>query len=250
MKCKLTFVCLGLGALVTSRLFGEEGIKHPVEVTTTERFAFAPGGIIRVNGAYGHLSVEGWDEPAVEITVTKSKEHDYGPEQQEHAKQLLERVRVVAERHSDTELDVSTILPRRGFFRRLVPPPFPRTTEHGVQVDYDIHVPRDSRLVIRHRGGYVMVSDVLGGIEATNRSGDMIVMLPDPRAYAIDAKSKVGPVSFDFADAAHRLYRLGERLAFGSPAPSRRVYLRVGIGSITIQEAPPGAEAPGAVRAK
>ena len=42
----------------------------------------------------------------------------------------------------------------------------------------------------------------------------------------------------------------GERLAFGSPAPSRRVYLRVGIGSITIQEAPPGAEAPGAARAK
>ena len=60
----------------------------------------------------------------------------------------------------------------------------------GVTTEYQIHVPRASRLEIHHGGGYVFVADVTGDIEATSRHGDILLMLPGPGPYSIDAKSK------------------------------------------------------------
>jgi hypothetical protein len=37
-----------------------------VEVATTERFDFAPGGTIRVTHSYGDLHVDGWARQEVE----------------------------------------------------------------------------------------------------------------------------------------------------------------------------------------
>src|SRR5437868_1495583 len=105
------------------------------------------------------LNVEGWDQPTVEITVTKSMEDDYGPEKLDRAQQCLERVRIIAERQSDTDVVISTILPPRGGY---FSPPLPPTTKGGVLVDYEIHVPRDAGLVIHHGKGYVSVSEVTG----------------------------------------------------------------------------------------
>ena len=247
MRRKLARVCLCLSLLGTTPLFGEEGVKRPVEVTSSERFSFAHGGTIRLNDTYGHLNVEGWDQPAVEITVTKSMGPDYGPEQQERVKQRVERVRVVAERHSDTDLVISTILPRRG---GPFSPPLPRTTKGGVLVDYDIHVPRDARLVIHHGKGYVSVGDVTGDIEATVGSGDILLMLPGPAPFSIDAKCRIGKVDSDFAGTAShdardfRLGMIGERFDRANPPGSRRIHLRVGFGGITIKQVPPESDPP------
>ena len=73
-------------------LFGAErplrrGPEQSFEVTSTERVNFLPGGTIRLNNSYGYLTVEGWDEPEVEITVTKSTDRFYEPEQKEKAEQ-------------------------------------------------------------------------------------------------------------------------------------------------------------------
>jgi hypothetical protein len=76
-------------------LFGDEVTKQPLEVTSTKRVSFAPGGTIRLNDSFGYLTVEGWDQPEVEITVTKSIERGYKPKQQAQAAQRLERVRIV-----------------------------------------------------------------------------------------------------------------------------------------------------------
>jgi hypothetical protein len=51
---------------------GQRGPKQSFEAASTERANFLPGGTISVNSLYGYLTVEGWDEPEVEITVTKS----------------------------------------------------------------------------------------------------------------------------------------------------------------------------------
>ena len=65
-------------------------------------------------------------------------------------------------------------------------------------VEYTVHVPRDSRLVVHQDNGYVWVSDVTGDIEVDSHTGDMIVMLPDPGPYSIDARTRLGSVSSDF----------------------------------------------------
>jgi hypothetical protein len=201
------------------------GAEQRVEVTKTERVSFAPGGTIRINGSYGTLNIEGWDRPEVEITVVKSTQNYYGPKQREKAAPLLERARISTERVSDTELTISTRQYRK------------------ISVDYEIRVPRDSRLDIHHGAGQLLVANVTGDIQATGHRGDILLMLPDTAAYSIDAKTKVGVVTSDFAGDLHkRWYLLGER--FAGPAALHRVYLRMSLGGITIKSVPPEAEPP------
>ena len=55
---------------IAAPLFGEGGGKKQVTVTNTQQVPFQPGGTIHLNHSYGYLSVEGWDRPEVELTVS------------------------------------------------------------------------------------------------------------------------------------------------------------------------------------
>ena len=209
----------------------EIGPKQSFEVTNTERVPFAPGGTIRLHNSYGYLTVEGWDEPEVEIAVIKSTDSFHEPSQQERAEQPFAQVRVVTERRSDKELAISTILPGRN---RFLP-----KAKRGVTVEYRIHVPRDSRLVVHHDNGYVWVSDMTGDLDVRSHTGDMIVMLPDPGLYSIDARTRMGSVSSDFTGKSlNRLsqFLVGTHFDYASQTPKRRIYLRMGRGSIEIKQ--------------
>jgi hypothetical protein len=219
-------------------LFGNSGTM-PAQVTNTELVNFAPGGVIRVNDSYADLSVEGWDRPEVEITVTKSVWNFSGPKQEQEAARRLERVRVVTKRSSDTELTISTVLPSSGL--RLLSP-LSNKSKGGVTIEYEIHAPRNSKLVIRHGTGSVFVSGMTGDVDAACGRGDIMLMLSDTSAYSIDAKSKFGVVSSDFEGAAHlNRYRLGERYITARSPSSSQIHLRMGFGGITIKAIPPEA---------
>ena len=213
----------------------EKGPKQSFEVTNTERVPFAPGGTIRLNNSYGYLTVEGWDEPEAEITIIKSTDSFYQPSQQQRAEQPFERVRVITERRSDKELAISTIVTGR---HRFLP-----KSKRGVTVEYRIHVPRESHLVIHHDNGYVWVSDMTGDLDVRSRTGDMIVMLPDdPGPGSIDARTRLGSVSSDITGKSlSRISQLlvGSHYDYASQTPKRRIYLRMGRGSIEILQDPP-----------
>jgi len=223
----------------------EKAPKQPFAVTSTERVEFAPGGTIRVDDSYGYLTVEGWDEPEVEITVTKSTDLFYEPEQEELAGKAFAQIRVAAERRSDKELAISTALPaRRGFAYSILPSrqilfTMPKKTTLGVTVEYTVHVPRDSRLVVHQDHGYVWVGDLTGDVEVHSHTGDMIVMLPDPGPYAIDARTRMGSVSSDFAGIGRKKFLVATRFVHAGQASSRRIDLRMGRGNITIKNGPP-----------
>ena len=207
----------------------EKGPRQSFEVTNTERVPFAPGGTIRLDNSYGYLTVEGWDAPEVEITVTKSTASYYEPSQQQSAEQLFGQVRVAAERRSDKELTISTICPAR---HRFLP-----KASRSVTVEYRIHVPRDSRLVVHHDNGYVWISDVTGDLDVRSHTGSMIVMLPDAGTYAIDARTRLGSVSSDLTGKSlSRLsqFLVGSHFDYTSQTPKRRVFLRMGRGTIEI----------------
>ena len=216
------------------QLFAQDGIKQPAQVTSTERADFAPGGVIRLTTSSSNLFVEAWDRPEVEITTTKSGRRAY----------CLDDVRVVTDRRSATELAITTALPPRSLFGRL----FGRTC--GVTIEQHVNAPRDSGLVIHHGAGYVMVSGIRGEIEATSRNGDIVLMLPDPGPYSIDAKSKFGSVDSDFAGKTGRKHLVGEQFAGANPPSARRIYLRIGLGGISIKEVPSTPEAPVAAGAQ
>jgi len=225
-------------------LFGADQFKQP-QATNTERLDFAPGGTIRINGSYGSLTVEGWDQPAVEITVTKSLRFG-GSKSQDQDQPRLESIKVVTSRTSPTELTISTTrAPRHGAW----PPHFSSTTTNGVDGEYEIHVPRDSRLAIHHGTGMVTVNGVTGDIEASAGRGDIMLWLR-PGSYSIDAKTKLGIVSSDLAGAALSQFLTGQRFTRVDPPPSQRLYLRMGFGGITIKEIYPESDAPAAANGK
>jgi hypothetical protein len=207
-------------------LFGAD--LKPARVATTERVNFPPGGTIRINGSYGHLVLEAWDRPEVEITVTKSGTGSDG-------------VRVATKRDSDAELSITTELASRhgNWF-----PFLPQTTTGKVTTEYEIHVPRDSHLAIHNVVGYVFVNGVRGDIDASVSRGDILLMLRDSGTYSIDAKTKFGAVSSDFEGSVLSRYLVGQKFARTLTPPSQHLYLRMGFGGITIKAVPPEAEAP------
>src|ERR1039457_2708264 len=111
-----------MSALCADRPAVEKAPKQSFEVTSAERVNFQPGGAIRLENSYGYLTVEAWDEPEVEILVTKSTDRFLEPEQKEHAEKAFEQIRVVSDRRSDKELVISTTLPdRHGFPYSILP---------------------------------------------------------------------------------------------------------------------------------
>jgi hypothetical protein len=246
IRCVLMFA--GCGVPLAS--FGEEYVKPQPEVTRIEHVDFPSGGVIRLDGAYGDLFVEGWDQPEVEITVTKSMRYRYESAQSQRAAQRMESIRVVTERRSPTELTISTVVPSRGKpfaggedFRpaSLV---LPSKNRGGVMLEYHILVPRNSRLVIHQGMGNVLVRDVTGDIDAACRLGDILLWLSGSRTYSIDARSRAGTVSSDFSGAIRSHYLFGQTFSSLSPASSQRLHLRVGFGGITIKPILPESEAP------
>src|SRR6185312_12716110 len=171
-------------------LFADSGLPQPVQVETTEHVKFAPGGTIRIRKSYGDMTVTGWDQPEIEVTVVRSLGFRSQPGAAD--KRRLDGVQVSMERKSDGEVAIVTKTPPPGFFGHL------HLKGRGVAVEYRIRVPRNSNLVIHH-DGYVAVTAVTGNIQATDRRGDILLMLTDLAAYKVDAHAKLGVVSSDKA---------------------------------------------------
>jgi hypothetical protein len=214
-------ICLPLAAKVP---------KPAMPIVTTERVEFAPGGAIQVTGAAGELNIEGWDRPEVEITVTRSTYRPDTPQQQDLARRQLDAIKVAAQRNSPTELVINTAFPKRSFWAKMA------HCRPDVQMDYRIRVPRDSRLVLRLSTGDVVVYDVSGDIDASVRTGDILMQLPAAGQYSFDAQCRFGVVDSDFAGNYHIRHLVSERFAQSGQAPAKKVYLRVHTGGIKIQK--------------
>jgi hypothetical protein len=197
---------------------------------------FPAGGTIQVNHSFGELWVEGWDRPEVEITLTKSPDELYGAHDQ-GATRLTDNVKVTVNHRSDSELDISTSVSHFSRWRH------PFSEEGDVMLEYRIRAPRNANLVIHHKDGDVLISNMLGDIEAAGRSGDLVVLLPEGGKYSIDAKSQLGTLTSDFdGDFHHGLWSSGLRLE--APAPAHRIRLRIAVGGIEIKGSPAEAQPP------
>ena len=241
MKSRLALAVVPLAWFGTTfAASSESAIKPPPEKTTTERVDFAPGGTVRIEGSYGDLKIDGWDRPEVEVTVTKTLPYGYKSKQPDQAAADLDRVRIVTVHKSTPEVTISTALPLRHL---AWTPPFTRHTTGGVMVQYEIHVPRDSRLSIHHGSGLVSVNNIAGDIDASVGRGDLILWLA-PGSYSLDARTKFGIVSSDMEGAARNKYLIGESFTRDNPPPSHRLHLRMGFGGITLKEILPESQAP------
>jgi hypothetical protein len=245
MTMKLNTILFAVGALASHPLLSSErGPSQAFEVTSTQRIDFEAGGVIEVNGTSGYLTVDGWDLPAVEITVVKSTKRFYQPGQEQDVQHRFEDVRVIAERRSSGELVINAIRPSHSG------PHVPVLTgdpEDGVSLDCHISAPRNSRLRIRHGTGYVWISEMTADIQAASRSGDMSVILKGPGVYAVDARTKLGNIVSDMTGAENHHTLLGTAFTHAGERDGPQIHLRMGHGSIAIKELPVGPTPPNRV---
>jgi hypothetical protein len=207
---------------ITQALFGER-----VQAESTSLTPFVPNGTIRITNSAGYLILEGWDRQDVEVTVRKWIDHEFVPEQIARATEHLRDVSVNVEHPSSQELLISTARESR-----------------RVELKYHIYAPRASRIAVQHHGGFILLSGLTGDLDVANRSGDIVLMLPDPASYAIDALSKFGVVTPDAAGTKKHKYLIGEQFTRDRQPPGHLMRLRVGFGGITIKEVPPDSEPP------
>jgi hypothetical protein len=233
----------GALAMCAALAADRQAARQPFEVTHTERFPFQPAGTVRFQDSYGYLTIEGWDEPQVEVTVTKSTDRFAWPEWKGKADELFDQVRVNIEQRSDTELAITTTLPTRTSLltsrlpsgETILTQPLPPKIKRGVTVEYQVHVPRAARLFIHHDNGYVFVSGLTGAMDVDGHTGDMIVMLADTGPYAIDARARFGRIASDISCTAGNPLLAGGRVRCAA-ATGQQIRLRMGRGSITIKK--------------
>ena len=211
MLCRLAILAASISALA----FGAE---RRIDVNTTEQADLAAGGTVNIVGSMGELNVEGWDKPTVEIEVNRYTWSD----KPEKAKARLAEIQV-KKSISGNELTITTM------HKRFT----------GAHVDYRIRIPRNAKLVVHQGMGAVTLYDLASDIDVNAKWGDIVVMLPEPARYEIEAKSKFGGVYSDFAaEPKHTTMFLGRRenVEPAGTGDTRHIHLTLDSGTITIQK--------------
>jgi hypothetical protein len=183
-----------------------------LEVSSTERSDFPYGGTLHLKNSVGELTIEGWDQPGLEITTIKSSKTAVEGREREKASKLLDKVKVATERKGD-EVTVSTVFHKHPKIERLW------TGMTDFDLEYLIKVPRTAKLVIDHTMGEVHIDEISGEIHATGEMGLITVRLPDGQ-YAIDAMSKLGAVDSDFAGNEKSKKWFGHTFLAGGTGPA------------------------------
>lgn len=218
------------GLLTACLLMADDQTKQKVQVTNTQRLDFPAGGTLRLKNSIGALTVQGWDQPEVEITTIKSTKREYAGEEREKAARELEQVRVATQRQGN-ELIITTDFPR--YYAFPAPPPF--ASQRSFNLEYRIRAPRNTRLVVTLHIGEINIEDLTSDIDAKLHQGEILLLLPEDGVYAIHAKSDIGHVNSDFPETQNRLpWIFGHRAIAAAQPPSRTLNLRVGYGDIII----------------
>ena len=204
--------------------------QHIGLVSTTYKAGVAASGTIRVNNAYGEVNVEGWDRPDVEVTVTRSEFRRDDPKAREAAQRFLNRIHVNTARAANGDLVISTSFPSRNRLVRLL------RGWGDFTLEYRIQVPRQSRLVIRQARGDVIVTDVAGDIDARTHLGDVMVQVPQSATYELNARCRLGTVYSDLPGASHYAFAFGHSLTNNTAKAVHHLFLRAGIGGVSVQQ--------------
>jgi len=222
----LLLVGLGIGCL----LMAEDEAKQKVQVSSTQHMDFPAGGTLRLKNSIGVLTVEGWDQPEVEITTIKSTKREYAANEREKAARELENVRVAAERQGN-ELVITTDFPRY----RAFPPPNPFAGPSSFDLEYRIKAPSDTRLVVEHDAGEINIDNLTSDIDATLRQGEIMLHLPEEGVYTVRARTDAGHVNSDFPGPQKQMpWIFGHRVIAEASTSSHKLQPRVGYGDIVI----------------
>src|SRR5579862_1019369 len=217
---------LTLSIVLALPLIADDRSKETLSTTHTDRFNIPAAGSIRLENSFGEVDIEGWDRPAVEVTVVRSSEHLYDAKERAEAQRRLDSVQITAKQNGNDVVISTAYPPLNGFVH-------PLSRRSDIDVSYRIQAPRSSNLIIDHNNGGVYVSDITADIHATVINGQITLTLAAGQ-YAIDARCALGHVYSDFEGRDQSRWVLGDEFDLQSTARAANLYLRVRVGDIII----------------
>ena len=218
---------LPLGFTLICLLAAAEQSAQKVEVSKTEHLDLDAKGTVRLEHSTGELTIQGWDQPQVEVITTKSTKDPYAAAERESANRKLDEVHITAERRQ-ADVVIDTALPTGLLFG------LSRSAD-GVDVDYHLKIPRQAHLIVQHGDGEVHLEDLAGDLDVRVHKGLISLRLPEDAKYEVDATTNIGGITSDFAgNARHRFFHLGNQFVQTNPANAPKLHFRVGYGDILI----------------
>lgn len=178
-------------------------------------------GTFTMNVRTGDIQISGWDEPYVQIEAEKVVVAG----SRRKASSQYKRVQIIL-KGRDKQVHLRTVYPPRRLWR-------PFRGESKLSVNFYIHMPYDSNLVLKCVDGDVRVRGIIGQESLMVNYGDVEVDVPSiDRLRSVHAKTWLGNVQSDLhgEDSAG----FGRRVEFWNPNGTQDVRVRVHMGGIYI----------------
>jgi hypothetical protein len=196
-----------------------------VRVTNTQHADVPADGTVKIPNTRDELTIQGWDQPGVEITTIKSSKYELGTTDRDKATRELESIKIAAEL-TGNDLEITTSLPKESGFLFVRSP-------RDFRMNYLIKVPRNVHLIVEG-SGEAHFEGVAGDIKANMHQGEITLRLPQDGAFGIDASVRVGSIISDFpGNTRRRTLFLGHTYT-GAAQTAHKLYLREGFGDILI----------------
>lgn len=265
MRVTLTLTAWSIAFVSASFVHGEDTSGQRIEVSDLKELDFPPGGTLHMTNANGEITIEGWDQPGMEITVIKTTKNVLDLKSKDAAKDKgidtkagtgpgrppnsadnpsetaapgsvvpanikreLDAMKIATERKGD-EVLVSTTYPKHEFFAR------PFFGQAYVDVEYRIKIPRAARVNIDQYSGETHIENISGELRVTDKRGEITVREPPDGQYEIHARSVFGDVTSDFAGDEQRKKLVGRAYALKSSSTTpQKMFLHIGYGDILI----------------
>lgn len=206
-----------LGFCLSCLLLAEDANLQQVKISKTEHIDFPSGGLLSLHGEFTSVTIEGWGQPGVEITTTKTTHDEFLPATRQQATADLDLIHLATDRHGN-ELTLTATLPHKAH----------------AYLDAHIFVPRNARLAV-DGSGQLYIDDISGEIQSHLDHGTMVVHLPEQGHYDIDARAKWGTVNSDFPGELRRTrWLIGHSFVYEPTASAQQLHLRAGYGDIVI----------------
>jgi len=185
---------------------------------STRMFSF---GTLTIDTRMGDIQVESWDQPRLEIEAEKVVEAG----NQKKAGSLYEQVQVVLA-GQDKQVVLRTLYPSRRPWR-------PFRGESRLSVNFHIHMPFDSNLILRCVDGDVRVSGLVGKQEINVNYGDVEINVPSIyRLRSLSARSILGYVQSDLHGEEGAGW--GRRILFWNVEGDQDIKIRVRMGGVYV----------------
>jgi hypothetical protein len=206
-----------------------QDVRDKITTRETQKMTFEPSAALHLQNTIGHVQVEGWSRPEIEVTIIKTTKDYFDPNAKDAAGKELEGIKSSFERKGE-EIVLASEYHEGGIPGFRTKPP--------VDITYEIKMPRDARLVIDQNSGDVTTHELVGDIRVTMQHGSITAFVPAEGQYTVDAKSKFGTVTSNVAKADHGIYFLGEHLDYDGSKAQRKLSLRAKFGDIVIVHSP------------